>query len=122
MTVRKMFGRRTASRCRLRGFEKPVVGADDFIGKSDATLRRFAQIEMRSAFLLDADVENGLAVFATYGFQVRFDNSRNLIYFGLRVALGGRHPVTFAHAQCFADLCLGNFMESVEVENVHPQI
>jgi hypothetical protein len=77
---------------------------------------------MRSAALLDANVEDGLAVIATYGFQMRFDYSRNLVHFSLGVALGRGHPISFANPQGFADLGFGNFTETVEVEDVDAQV
>ena len=92
------------------------------LGQICFALRRLAQVEMRSAALLNADVENGLAVIATHGFQMRFDNARDLVQFGLGIALGRRQPVAFANAQSFADLGFGNFTKTVKVENIDTQV
>jgi hypothetical protein len=53
---------------------------------------------------------------------MRLDNSRDLVHFGLGVALGRRHAIALADAQSFADLRLGDFTETVEVENIDAQV
>ena len=72
--------------------------------------------------LFDTDVEDGLAVIAAHRFQMRFDNARNLVYLGLGVALGRRHPVSFLDPQSFANLGFGDFAQTVKVENVDLQV
>ena len=79
MAMGEILGRGAAARGGLGGLQKPVVGAHDLLGQSHVSLRRIAQIEMRSAALFNADVQNGLAVIATHGFQMRFDHPRDLV-------------------------------------------
>ena len=106
----------------MRGLQKPVVRADDLFGQDCLALGRLAQIEMRSAALFNADVENRLPVIAAHGFEMRFDDARDLIQPGLGVTFGRRQPVAFANGQSFADLGFGNFVKTVKIEDIQPQL
>jgi hypothetical protein len=122
MAVGQVLVRRASAGSGLGGLQKPVVSADDLLGEPYFPLRRLTQVEMRGPFLLNAHVENRLAVIATHGLQMRFDNARDLIYLSLGVAFGRGHPIAFTNAQSFADLRFANFAKTVEVENIDTQI
>src|SRR6202023_4222514 len=62
MAMGQVLIRRATAGSGLSGLQEPVVSTDDLIGESHFSLRRLAQVEMRSAALFNTDVENGLAV------------------------------------------------------------
>src|SRR5579872_4650852 len=98
MTLRQVLGRDAPASRGLEGIQESTIGGSDVGRQGQFVFRRFADLEVWGAALLDADEQDGAVAVAAHRFKMRLDDARDSVEALFGVALGAGQEVAFLDA------------------------